>query len=1169
MWSPWKGQRIGEARHPGPGRRLRQKQAPYEQNQRVAVPAHAADMMATPNSRAGDSEIVATGGTSIDATTRATQSQDSQLAPAETLHASEPATPSKAKPPPVSVRMADGTRCWLRGCYLENTRRWRWQLSTQSNRCTSSSKHSYSHALTQWIAEHGGQLDEASIQDLRDAQALLPGHDRPFVPTPRSKRTSRAPPRRHDQAAPLSPPVEPPPGTSIWQLPPQDSLDRLSRLRPAQLLSCHIPIMKHLPARLLHDITAHLRWLLEQSFQPEHNEATRTACLTTFILAPRLLWAEPPRQGSKLPPYARVNHVKAKLASLRAGQWDDLYQALHEQELPNPADTRPSVPGVLTPASAGRIAAAVKSGNVSSAWKQLWSHGVAAPVEETATVIQQLWGVDNPFQPRPDGSPITAAASQLLINAGSVRKALLHFQPGKAADVLGWNQHTWAQIAASTMQDHVRLMLDHLLRDRLPQSVTNLALALRLIPLHKATAGTLRPIAIPTVFRKTLSSICYERWVPQAKAFLGEDQHGVGVCQGTAMMAQKVSHYLATGDHTIAVSLDLTNAFGTISRSTVVQGLRTVDQDLANSQVTWLQSSSLGILNNAPEPHCCHWTSTGIPQGDPLSALAFACALETIFREFRAKLAERGQFQVTTPCYVDDVVLLTNRDEVDTVFALFEEVAAAHNLTINTSKTRIFTTHPDGPPPGQIRDLWARQPRHDGITIGGLPLESSEPHEESIPIGRDSYIQAFLEEKLRAYKRCCDVLLQFPETLEESGVGTHVAFVLLRASVAAKPIHLLAALHPRHTTKFAEELDNVTTGTLCALLRNPLLGLDQLAMLRRPVRAGGFGFPAFLKELPMLRVHHLLLIAHTAASSSSIGMRPEPTHLHEALRDCHDNASMDVPKILNQPSQTLVAEGYKGALRKLRRWHHDLHVLPLRDQRRNIAMTSWLVAPQGTFVGDKVWQTHMRTRLHLPVCLMTQPCRYIHSTTNRQCSAAVDEWGRHAQHCARQPVQARHHALRNLWADLARAAGWHAALEQEVQLPDGRKRADLLLSSPAGTRQALDITVVHPCGETPQHAAASARQRKERQYLGDLPTLRLPGGEDFVPIVHVAGGYLEDASLKLAEQLCTDLAAKLTNLQGQTVPVAKHNARHRIYGSLMRALAQHEVRVLEASTALI
>ena len=232
-------------------------------------------------------------------------------------------------------------------------------------------------------------------------------------------------------------------------------------------------------------------------------------------------------------------------------------------------------------------------------------------------------------------------------------------------------------------------------------------------------------------------------------------------------------------------------------------------------------------------------------------------------------------------------------------------------------------------------------------------------------------------------------------------------------------------------------------------------------------------------------------------------------------------------------------------------------------------MTAWLVAPQGTFVGDKVWRTTMRMRLHLPVCAMSEPCRYIPSTTNQPCGARVDEWGRRAQHCCRQAVQARHHCLRNLWSELAKSAGWHSALEQEIQTSGGHKRADVLLTCPGGTRQALDITVAHQQGDTVAEAARRARQRKESQYLGNAAGMSLPGGEVFVPIVHVAGGFLEDAGLKLAEQISSDLATKLTMLQGHTVPVAKHTARHRVYGSLMRALAQHEARVLEASAPLL
>ena len=246
-----------------------------------------------------------------------------------------------------------------------------------------------------------------------------------------------------------------------------------------------------------------------------------------------------------------------------------------------------------------------------------------------------------------------------------------------------------------------------------------------------------------------------------------------------------------------------------------------------------------------------------------------------------------------------------------------------------------------------------QQSCRDGIIIGGLPLQEDDAHAETVPIGHDSFVLCFLDDKLRTYKRCCEVLLQLPDTLEESGVGTHVAFTLLRCSITAKPVYLLAALDTRFTSSFAERLDEATTGTLCALLQNPLLGHDQMAMLRRPVRAGGFGFPSFLRELRMLRVHHVLLLAHTAASVTSEGVHPGPTTMRGIFQQFAEQFNTDVSNILNKDVGTLLAEGYRGGLRRLRRWLHGVHEISLRDQRRRLAMTAWLVAPQGTFVGDK------------------------------------------------------------------------------------------------------------------------------------------------------------------------------------------------------------------------
>ena len=129
-WCALHGTRIGEAKTPGPGTRIRTKQPPAPLAANCDGQAPSLD-----DSPAAEVPSQGTAGT-----------QQSVPASQQT----------KAKTPPISVTMVDGTRTWLRGCFLESTKRWRWQLGCQDNRCTASSRQGYSHALQQWLSDFGG-----------------------------------------------------------------------------------------------------------------------------------------------------------------------------------------------------------------------------------------------------------------------------------------------------------------------------------------------------------------------------------------------------------------------------------------------------------------------------------------------------------------------------------------------------------------------------------------------------------------------------------------------------------------------------------------------------------------------------------------------------------------------------------------------------------------------------------------------------------------------------------------------------------------------------------------------------------------------------------------------------------------------------------------------------
>ena len=168
------------------------------------------------------------------------------------------------------------------------------------------------------------------------------------------------------------------------------------------------------------------------------------------------------------------------------------------------------MPGVLNPKQARRIASDVQHGNLSSVWKQLWSHGIASLNSDAAAGLHKRKESSKPLEARPPIVPMSATTSQGIFTLPHLEKALLNFRPGKAHDALSWSRHTCAQLFHwPALTPHILSFLDHLVRGRLPDAVTIMRTGSRLITLNKATAGTLRPVTIPTVVRETVSTLCY------------------------------------------------------------------------------------------------------------------------------------------------------------------------------------------------------------------------------------------------------------------------------------------------------------------------------------------------------------------------------------------------------------------------------------------------------------------------------------------------------------------------------------------------------------------------------------------------------------------------------------------------------------------------------------
>ena len=313
----------------------------------------------------------------------------------------------------------------------------------------------------------------------------------------------------------------------------------------------------------------------------------------------------------------------------------------------------------------------------------------------------------------------------------------------------------------------------------------------------------------------------------------------------------------------------------------------------------------------------------------------------------------------------------------------------------------------------------------------------------------------------------------------------------------------------------------------------------------------------------MMQLHSLLLLrslcppSHPDANlSTSIAAACERVAVTLGKHPAH---------ILGKPEIELASHGTHGALRRLRRWQCK----SLLQMRRVWCTTLLFLQPKMLFATDQVVKTAMRQWLGLPLLIGPAPCTNVYSSTQHRCGEISDERGRHAQRSCKSQVQARHHALRNTWAAIAVECGCHVALEQEVRLKDGHaKRADTLITGVDGHRHAADVSVTHAWTGSATQAAERAHADKVRAYRATLERPYLPDGDEVVPLVHVAGGMMNDRAFCLADLLCWHLTKKLITLQRIPATTAKYLSRVRVYGRLGMQLACQEARFLRGAGQL-
>ena len=313
---------------------------------------------------------------------------------------------------------------------------------------------------------------------------------------------------------------------------------------------------------------------------------------------------------------------------------------------------------------------------------------------------------------------------------------------------------------------------------------------------------------------------------------------GVEIAASIAGMLEAINDSQPAEDTPFAMmSIDIKNAFNSIRRSYVLQGLRSYCPALipffhtVYGKTVNLRWSDGSVIGNA---------STGVIQGDPLSTLYFALGMQPLLLELQAKLrrieADSNLLQYSKPgltfAIADDITILARTETLFELSSALPGLFARYDLPLNQSKTWIMGTQvylQDGE-----ATLPCRTTRDGGKILG-------------TPVGNIHFILSWLHDHFRDNGPPLQILRHLP---------ARAAITLLKFSYNSRMDYLRKTSSDAivNTGIFAEYdalIDSAILTTGIADCRDRIHELRAL-----PLNKGGLGMP--LLEGHHGRRHHLV-----------------------------------------------------------------------------------------------------------------------------------------------------------------------------------------------------------------------------------------------------------------------------------------------------------------------
>jgi len=565
----------------------------------------------------------------------------------------------------------------------------------------------------------------------------------------------------------------------------------------------------------------------------------------------------------------------------------------------------------------------------------------------------------------------------------------------------------------------------------------------------------------------------------------------------------------------MAVSVDITNAFNTRSRGQILEELYNHPQlnflwRIAN--FSYGKPSHLLLMDNG-RIASTFLSQQGVRQGDVLGSALFALSMDKLYNAI-------DNPDVVRVAIMDDLYIVGHSLQVADSFDRFEKLVSAHDtgLAINFKKSMAILPTKPAPENKNFLDKW-------GITV------CQEMPALGAIVGRDR--GAHKEWLLSKLVKTHETLFK---TLRHIDMPVQHCIQFLRTCMLPRMNYWTRVLPPSVVYPAAAKFDSMMKETLMYKLQLSTLEGEAQKLYKLPIRLGGLGLRSMVEVSPIAYFSALAQASFIIRESLPLlymGNSKPDYSMKWCYQVFQDSRIKFDGKLLPKSSEDFwkfygAKQTQAGLQREITKLIEDVRGRVLLEEAKTCKPRlarlvssrakyagSWLTAPLGNphfRLPNKLFSLAVRLRLGLP----PQDNLPLKCT----CGAFLARDPHHFLSCNQRlktTMTLRHDKLLYLLAKLARMGN----ITTQVEVPlEEMKRPDInfyLLTRTLAT----DVTVIHPSAKTYQSAAArplGAAEVRERKKNNDYEEKSRKEGLAFQPFVmETYGAFGKEASDILSE----------------------------------------------------